>query len=58
MIAVRAIDDHWHDDRNWWEDQPIRRDYFRVVLADESLRNVFLDLHDHNWYVDRTYPIL
>ena len=54
---VVGVDDHWREEKSWW-DKPIRRDYFRVVLADGSLRNIFQDLIDGGWYIDRAWPIL
>jgi hypothetical protein len=55
--GVVGIDDHWREERTWW-DKPLRRDYYRVILADGSLRNIFHDLIDGGWYLDRAWPIL
>ena len=55
---VVGIDDHWREERSWWALRPVRRDYFRVALADGSLRNIFQDLVDGGWYLDRAWPIL
>jgi hypothetical protein len=54
---VMGIDGSWRDDRQWWS-KPIRRDYFRVVLGDGSLRNIFQDLISGAWFLDRAWPIL
>lgn len=55
--AVVAVDDTWREEREWWS-RPLRRDYFRVQLADGSLRKIFQDLVDREWYLDRSWPIL
>lgn len=55
--AVVAIDEHWREEKAWW-DKPICRDYFRLVLSDGSLRNLFQDLLNGEWYIDRAWPIL
>lgn len=55
--GIVGIDEHWREERAWW-DKPLRRDYYRVILADGSLRNVFQNLSDGEWYLDRAWPIL
>ncbi len=55
---IVGIDEHWREEKSWWDLRPIRRDYFRVALADGSLRNIFQDLIDGGWYIDRAWPIL
>ena len=55
--TVLEIDDYWREERDWWS-HPLRRDYFRVLLSDGSLRKLFQDLVDREWYLDRSWPIL
>jgi DNA polymerase-4 len=55
--VVVAVDDAWREEREWWS-RPLRRDYFRVQLADGSLRKIFQDLVNSEWYLDRSWPIL
>jgi nucleotidyltransferase/DNA polymerase involved in DNA repair len=54
---VVEVDDTWREERDWWS-RPLRRDYFRVVMPDGSLRKLFQDLVDDEWYLDRSWPIL
>jgi len=54
---VVEVDDTWREEREWWS-RPLRRDYFRVQLIDGSLRKLYQDLVDHEWYLDRSWPIL
>ncbi len=56
--VVLGIDEHWREERLWWDLRPVRRDYFRVILADGSLRNIFQNLLDGEWYLDRAWPLL
>lgn len=55
--TVVQIDDTWREERDWWA-RPLQRDYFRVLLTDNSLRKIYQDLVDHEWYLDRSWPIL
>ncbi len=55
--VVLAVDESWREERRWWE-RPVRRDYFRLQLADGSLRNVFQDLISGEWFLDRAWPLL
>ncbi len=52
---IIGVDEHWREERLWWS-RPVRRDYFRVILSDGSLRNIFQNLIDGEWYLDRAYP--
>jgi hypothetical protein len=54
---VVEVDDTWREEREWWA-RPLRRDYFRVRLMDNSLRKLYQDLVDDEWYLDRSWPIL
>lgn len=55
--VVMGIDEYWREEKFWW-DRPIQRDYFRVLLADGSLRNIFQNLINGEWYLDRAWPLL
>ncbi len=55
--TVLAIDEHWRQEERWW-DQPIQRDYFRVVLSNGEYRNIFQDRLTEAWYLDRAWPLL
>jgi hypothetical protein len=56
---VVAIHERWREERHWWDEgRALRRDYYRVTLADDSYRNIFQDLVTHAWYLDRAWPIL
>jgi nucleotidyltransferase/DNA polymerase involved in DNA repair len=55
--VVMGIDESWREERFWW-DKLVKRDYFRVVLGDGSLRNIFQNLLSGEWFLDRAWPIL
>ncbi len=55
--ALVEIEDQWREERQWW-DRPLRRDYFRVTLPDGSLRKIYQNLVDGEWYLDRSWPLL
>ncbi|MEP7356262.1 MAG: hypothetical protein ABI847_03420 [Anaerolineales bacterium] len=56
---VQKIDERWREERQWWDERlTLRRDFFRVLLMDDSLRNIFQDLTDDEWYLDRSWPVL
>ncbi|MCC7360262.1 MAG: hypothetical protein IT317_12335 [Anaerolineales bacterium] len=56
---VRAIHESWREEGQWWHPgRRRRRDYYRILLLDESYRNIFQDLLTEHWYLDRGWPIL
>ena len=48
--AVRALLDVWELDDEWWREDPIRRRYFRLLLADGRVLTVFYDLVSGSWF--------
>ncbi len=48
--AVRALLDVWELDDEWWREDPIRRRYFRLLLADGRVLTVFCDLVSGSWF--------
>jgi hypothetical protein len=58
--AVIGLDEQWREERHWWDlhGGPVRRDYYRVLLADGAFSNLFQDLVSGEWYLDRAWPLL
>jgi DNA polymerase-4 len=56
--TVVGLDEQWREERHWWDLRPIRRDYYRVLLADGAFCNLFQDLVSGEWYLDRAWPLL
>jgi hypothetical protein len=45
----------WITEMDWWRDQPIAREYWRVLLHGRLLCEVFRDRTDGAWYLERVY---
>jgi len=58
--AVIGLDEQWREERHWWDlhGGPVRRDYYRVLLANGAFCNLFQDLVSGEWYLDRAWPLL
>ena len=48
--AVSRVVDLWEVDTEWWTNDPVRRRYWRLALADGGLVTVFHDLDTGNWF--------
>lgn len=44
----------WLADADWWA-RPIARHYFKALLGHDLLVELFHDLHDDAWYLERIY---
>jgi hypothetical protein len=44
----------WLTDADWWS-RPIAREYWKAILNSELLVEVFHDLHEDCWYLERIY---
>jgi hypothetical protein len=49
-IAVEAVVETWRIDDEWWRDKPISRAYWRVVLEDGRVVDVYRDLVSGKWW--------
>jgi Zn-dependent protease with chaperone function len=58
--VIIGLDEQWREERHWWDSLggPVRRNYFRVLLADGTLYNLFQDLVSGDWHLDRAWPLL
>jgi protein ImuB len=52
ILPVARVYEHWRERRRWWA-RPLRRDYYRVELADAQVRVVFRDLGEERWWLER-----
>ena len=48
---IASIYEYWREDFTWWE-RPASRDYYQVMLPDETILTVFHD-EKGRWYLDR-----
>jgi len=51
--TVEAVQ-HWVTDVDWWS-RPVAREYWRVLLLDRLLCEIYRDLADGAWYLERVY---
>ena len=49
-IAVESIVETWRIDDEWWRDEPVSRLYWRVVLEDGRVVDVYRDLASGKWW--------
>jgi hypothetical protein len=50
QTAVEAVIETWRIDDEWWRDKPIARVYWRVVLEDGRVVDVYRDLASGKWW--------
>jgi hypothetical protein len=44
----------WVADADWWS-RPIAREYWKAILNRDLLVELFHDLHEDRWYLERIY---
>lgn len=44
----------WITEVDWWS-RPVSREYWRVLLRDRLLCEIYRDLEEGTWYVERVY---
>ena len=52
VAVARVLNRHQTEDR-WWTEQPVSRDYYEVLLADERVTTVYRDLIEGTWWEQR-----
>jgi hypothetical protein len=50
---VRPVQ-RWIAEVDWWS-QPVSREYWRVLLRDRLLCEIYRDLEEGTWYVERVF---
>ena len=48
--AIKAIEDRWRIDDEWWRREPVSRLYCAVRLASGQRLVLYKDLIDNRWY--------
>ena len=51
--SVRAVQ-RWITEVDWWS-RPVSREYWRVLLRDRLLCEIYRDLADGRWFIERVY---
>jgi len=49
-IAVESVVETWRIDDEWWRDKPVSRMYWRVLLKDGRVMDVYHDLASGKWW--------
>ena len=48
--VVKAIEDRWRIDDEWWRSEPVSRLYYAVMLASGQRLVIYKDLVLNGWY--------
>lgn len=54
LLQVETLLEHWQDTGCWWEGES-EKAFYRLILNDQSIREVFYDLAAEKWYLYKTY---
>jgi protein ImuB len=49
-IAVEAVLDRWRVEDEWWRERPVSRMYYRVILEDGRVVDLYRGLGSGRWY--------
>jgi hypothetical protein len=50
---ARAVS-RWLVEQDWWR-QPVRREYWKVLLEERTLCEIYRDLDREAWFLERLY---
>ena len=50
QIAVESIVETWRIDDEWWREKTVSRQYWRVVLEDGRVVDIYRDLITGKWW--------
>ncbi len=53
-LRVVSLLECWQDTGCWWAGES-EKSFYRLVLHDRSVREIFYDLHEKEWYLYKTY---
>jgi hypothetical protein len=48
--AIKAVEDRWRIDDEWWRLEPVSRLYYEVLLVSGQRLVLYKDLIDDRWY--------
>ena len=52
---VRVASGPWRLEEEWWQEDPVTRDYWDVELGDGGLYRLYRDRGSGDWFVDGIY---
>lgn len=50
---VETVREQWLVEEGWWEESPVSRRYFELLLCDGRIEVVFCDLESGRWFSQR-----
>ncbi len=53
-LRVVARLEYWHDTGCWWAGES-EKHFYRLILEDHSIREIFYDLVEEEWFLYKTY---
>lgn len=53
-LRVVARLEYWHDTGCWWEGES-EKHFYRLILEDRSIREIFYDQAEKEWFLYKTY---
>jgi len=54
LFEVAALLEKWQDTGCWWAGES-EKAFYRLILEDQSVREIFYDLAEQQWYLYKTY---
>ncbi len=54
LVGDLRVVQSWIVDVDWW-DKPVSREYWRVILREQLMCEIFRDLDRGGWFVERIY---
>lgn len=54
LLQVAALLEYWQDTGCWWDGES-EKAFYRLIFEDRSIREVFYDLAEEQWYLYKTY---
>jgi|GEM_PF-352281 len=52
QLVIKVLE-QWLIEEDWWDKVPIRRRYFRVLLSNQQVLDLFQDLRSRRWFRQR-----
>jgi hypothetical protein len=53
MRVVASVQDRWRVDDEWWREQAVSREYYRLRLEGDRVVTVYRDLQGGAWCLQR-----
>jgi hypothetical protein len=54
LVGELRVVQSWIADLDWWS-EPVSREYWKVILQDRLLCDIFWDRIERGWFLERVY---